>query len=252
MSTQTKYRYANSFFLTTVLYLIASFFLFYVFADTLVIEEKKQEIKTISLQHVALVEEQKPIQQEPTPIEPEPEPEIKPEPIVEPVAEKPKPIKKKIEKPKEHVKKHHKKPIEKIVEKQIEPIPTPIQNTPVEKVEKVEALPAVTKTVLSDNEKENIEAEYLSKIRYKIEKNKNYPKIAKRLNHTGKVHVTFTITKDGRIKNCKLHKSAEFESLNQATLEIFQKIVSFEPIPEKLEKEHWEITIPIVYQLARG
>lgn len=243
MSTQTKYRYANSFFITTVLYLIASFFLFYVFADTIIIEEKKEEIKTISLQHVALVDEQKIIQPEPTPTEPE----IKPEPILEPVVEKP--IKKKIEKPKEHVKKEHKKPIEKIVEKQVESIPTPIQNTPIEKIETV---PDVTKTVLSENEKENIEAEYLSKIRHKIEKNKNYPKIAKRLNHTGKVHVTFTITKDGRIKSCKLHKSTEFESLNQAALEIFETIISFEPIPEKLNKENWEITIPIVYQLERA
>lgn len=244
MSTQTKYRYANSFFITTVLYLIASFFLFYVFADTIIIEEeKKEEIKTISLQHVALVEEQKIIRPEPTPTEPE----IKPEPILEPVVEKP--IKKKIEKPKEHVKKEHKKPIEKIVEKQVESIPTPIQNTPIEKIETV---PDVTKTVLSENEKENIEAEYLSKIRHKIEKNKNYPKIAKRLNHTGKVHVTFTITKDGRIKSCKLHKSTEFESLNQAALEIFETIISFEPIPEKLNKENWEITIPIVYQLERA
>jgi len=249
MSTQTKYRYANSFFITTILYLIASFFLFYVFADTIIIEEKKEEIKTISLQHVALVEEQKIIQPEPTPIEPEPE--IKPEPIVEPVVEKPKPIKK-IEKPKEQVKKEQKKPVEKIVEKQVESIPTPIQNTPIEAVEKIETVPNVTKTVLSENEKENIEAEYLSKIRHKIEKNKNYPKIAKRLNHTGKVHVTFTITKDGRIKSCKLHKSTEFESLNQAALEIFETIISFEPIPEKLNKENWEITIPIVYQLARG
>ena len=229
MSTHTKYRYANSFFITTVLYLIASFFLFYVFADTIIIEEKKEEIKTISLQHVALVEEQKIIQPEPTPTEPE----IKPEPILEPVVEKT-------------------KPIEKIVEKQVESIPTPIQNTPIETVEKIETVPNVTKTVLSENEKENIEAEYLSKIRHKIEKNKNYPKIAKRLNHTGKVHVTFTITKDGRIKNCKLHKSAEFESLNQAALEIFVTIISFEPIPEKLNKENWEITIPIVYQLAKA
>lgn len=243
MSTQTKYRYANSFFITTVLYLIASFFLFYVFADTLVIEEKKQEIKTISLQHVALVEEQKIMQPEPTPTEPE----IKPEPILEPVVEKP--VKKKIEKPKEHVKKEHKKPIEKIVEKQVESIPTPIQNTPIEKIETVSNM---TKTVLNENEKENIEAEYLSKIRHKIEKNKNYPKIAKRLNYTGKVHVTFTINKDGKIKNCKLHKSTEFESLNQAALEIFETIISFEPIPEKLNKENWEITIPIVYQLERA
>ena len=62
MSKQAKNRYFNSFFITTTLYLIASFFLFYVFADTLIIEEKKQEeVKTISLQHVALMEKPTPV-----------------------------------------------------------------------------------------------------------------------------------------------------------------------------------------------
>ncbi len=52
MSIQTKHRYLNSFFLTTILYLVASFFLFYVFADTLVIEEKKPEEVKISIKHM--------------------------------------------------------------------------------------------------------------------------------------------------------------------------------------------------------
>ena len=89
MSKQAKHRYLNSFFMTTTIYLVASFFLFYVFADTLIVPEKKvEEVKTISLQHVALMEQPTPVQEEPTP----PEPVKEPEP--EPVVEAPKPIKK--------------------------------------------------------------------------------------------------------------------------------------------------------------
>lgn len=247
MSKQAKHRYVNSFFLTSLIYFVASFFLFYVFADTLILEEKKEaEIKTISLQHVALVEQTKKV---------EPEPIIEPEIIPEPIIETKQPIKK-MEKPKEHVKREKKpehKPIhkkmDKIVEQKNETFNTLIQETKV--VEKVEIVPP-SKPMLSENEKQNIESEYLSKIRYKIEENKNYPKIAKRLNHTGKVHVTFIISKNGKIKDYKIHKSAQFDSLDNAALDIFKTIASFEPIPEKLNKDTWEITIPIVYQITRS
>ena len=244
MSKQTKHRYFNSFFITTFIYLVASFFLFYVFADTLIVEEKKQdEVKTISLQHVALMEK-------PTPVQ-----EVEPEPIVEPVVETPKPIKKKVEKPKKHHKKEKKpikkpidKPVEKVVE-QIQEVTAPIQESKV--VEKVETLP-ISKPTLSSNEKENLESEYLSKIRFHIEKNKVYPKVAKRLNQTGKVHVKFVISRNGEIKHCKIHKNSPFENLDKAALEILEKIAKFEPIPEKLDKDSWEITVPIVYQIARN
>lgn len=88
-----SYRYLNSFFMAISIYLIASFFLFYVFADTLIMPEKKvEEVKTISLQHVDLKPE--PV------VESQPEQTlVEPEPIPEPVVETPKPIKKKVEKP---------------------------------------------------------------------------------------------------------------------------------------------------------
>ncbi len=244
MSKQAKHRYLNSFFLTSTIYLIASFFLFYVFADTLVIPEKKQEeVKTISLQHVAL--KQEPPKPEPTP----PEPTIEPEMIPEPVVEIPKPIKK-IEKPKELFKKHKKpieKPIERVVEQKVEPIVTPIQETkPIEK-----SIEQPTKQV-DTNKIQSIEDAYLSKIRSEIEKNKTYPKVAKRLNQTGKVYITFLVTKDGGIKNCRINKSSNFESLDEASLEVLMKIASFDAIPEELNKTSWEITVPIVYQLTRN
>lgn len=246
MSKQAKHRYLNSFFLTSTIYLVASFFLFYVFADTLVVPEKKQEeVKTISLQHVAL--KQEPPKPEPTPPEPIVEPEIIPEPIVE----MPKPIKK-IEKPKEHVKhkKHEKpieKPIEKVVEQKVEPVIAPVQETkPIEKT-----IEQPIKQV-DTNQIQSIEDAYLSKIRSEIEKNKTYPKVAKRLNQTGKVYITFLVTKDGGIKNCRINKSSNFESLDEASLEVLMKIASFDAIPQELNKTSWEITVPIVYQLTRN
>lgn len=69
-------RYFSSFFITTILYLVGTFFLFYTFADILIVEEKKQEELKISLSHVM-------IQQEQTSTQTISEPIIEPEPIVE-------------------------------------------------------------------------------------------------------------------------------------------------------------------------
>ncbi len=239
MSKQTKHRYFNSFFITSVLYLIASFFLFYVFADTLEIEEKKPEEVKISIKHMMVQQEPIPEQPviEPTPIEPPP-----PEKTVEKKVDKPK-KEKHHEHKKHHEKKHIKEPIvQEIVETKTEivPIAQPKQEVSVEKT----AVKQVDTAQI-----ENIEAEYLSKIRSLIEKNKTYPKTAKRLNQTGKVYVTFTVTKDGGIKNCRIKKSSNYENLDEASLEIFVKIANFDSIPKELNKSDWEITVPIIYQL---
>ena len=97
-----------------------------------------------------------------------------------------------------------------------------------------------------------LENEYLSKLRYIIEKNKIYPQSAKRLNQMGKVHVNFIISKDGQIIDVKIVKDSNYQRLNDAALEILAKINKFEPIPEKLNKNSWEITVPIVYQIKRS
>lgn len=230
MSKQTKHRYLNSFFITSVLYLVSSFFLFYVFADTLVIEEKKPEEVKISLKYMMA-------QQEPTPVQAVQE--IEPQPIIE--KKRVNPIKEKKHENKKH---EYKKPIkEPIVETKSEVVPVvqPVQKAPIEE--------APTKQQMDSAQIENIEEAYLSKIRHLIEQNKVYPKVAKRLNQTGKVYVTFIITKDGGIKNCRIHKSSLFESLDEASLAIFAKISSFDSIPKELNKNDWEITVPIVYQM---
>ena len=182
-------------------------------------------------------------------------PEPKPEPIVEKVIEKPLEIIKPLPKTKsENIIKHEEKKEKKV-----------IQEKPLQKVEEVKTLEPMKPQIQEQSSQENIqkevvdlnkiealENEYLSKLRYLIEKNKIYPNSAKRLNQMGKVHVCFVISKDGQIKDVKVVKDSNYKRLNEAALEILAKINRFEPIPEKLNKNSWEITVPIVYQITRS
>ena len=182
-------------------------------------------------------------------------PEPKPEPIVEKVIEKPLEIIKPLPKTKsENIIKHEEKKEKKV-----------IQEKPLQKVEEVKTLEPMKPQIQEQSSQENIqkevvdlnkiealENEYLSKLRYLIEKNKIYPNSAKRLNQMGKVHLYFVISKDGQIKNAKILKDSSFKRLDEAALEILSKINKFEPIPEKLNKNSWEITVPIIYEITRS
>ena len=102
----------------------------------------------------------------------------------------------------------------------------------------------------SNNERnKNLESEYLAKVKNKIEKNKVYPKVAKRLNQTGKVIVSFDILKDGKITNIKIIDKSKFEKLDEASIELLTNIEFFEAIPNELNKTVWNIQIPINYQI---
>ncbi|MFW2443350.1 TonB family protein, partial [Aliarcobacter butzleri] len=166
-----------------------------------------------------------------------------PEPIVEPqpVIEKPKPVKNKPEKPK----KEHKKPVEKVVQKEevaevVAAVPPPPKTEPKEEV----SAPSI-----NQNQIDTIETKYLAKVRATIEKNKIYPKAAKRLNQTGKVNVNFDILKNGEIRNVKVLGKSSFAKLDEASIELLIKISNFDEIPEELKKSVWNVTIPIDYSI---
>ncbi|MDD2886938.1 MAG: energy transducer TonB [Aliarcobacter sp.] len=203
--------------------------------EEMVMEEKPvQNISKINLQNVVIK---------------------KPEPIHEPVVEKT--VEKNIEtKPlpktlsKNMIKENHKK-INEVVKK--EDVPKKVENVKVVEASKQPPLTSENKeTKIDSNEKDLLENEYLSKLQQLIEQNKTYPKSAKRLNQMGKVNVCFVISKDGQIKDIKVVKKSDFEKLDEAAIEIFARIYKFEPIPEKLNKSSWEITVPIVYQITRS
>lgn len=182
-------------------------------------------------------------------------PEPKPEPIVEKVIEKPLEIIKPLPKTKseniiKHEEKKRKKEIQEKPLQKVEEIKTPEPMKP--QIQEQSSQENIQKEVVDLNKIEALENEYLSKLRYLIEKNKIYPNSAKRLNQMGKVHLYFVISKDGQIKNAKIVKDSSFKRLDEAALEILSKINKFEPIPEKLNKNSWEITVPIIYEITRS
>ena len=184
----------------------------------------------------------------------------KPEPVVEKVVEKPIEVIKPLPLTKsKNIVKHEEKKFKKHVKKDE---PKKLEEKPVEKVEIVENVeevkPQVQKEVVQTQKPvdldqiQALENEYLSKLRRLIEENKTYPRAAKRLNQMGKVHISFVISKDGQIRNAKIVRDSSYERLNDAALEILSKIEKFEPIPEKLNKNSWEITVPIIYEITRS
>ena len=240
-------RYLNSFFITSFIYLILAVMFINVISE-ISLETKKEEesITKISLNSVAIqkVEE----------VAKEIEKEIVTEPIIEKIVEKPAP--KVIEKPKKVEKKivKQEKQIEKVVEKTPEKV-VEKESENIKKMAVAEQNEISTKqeSIIqsnSNNERnKNLESEYLAKVKNKIEKNKVYPKVAKRLNQTGKVIVSFDILKDGKITNIKIIHKSKFEKLDEASIELLTNIGFFEAIPNELNKTVWNIQIPINYQI---
>ena len=236
-------RYLNSFFITSFIYLILAVMFINVISE-ISLETKKEEesITKISLNSVAIQKVEEVTK------------EIVTEPIIEKIVEKPAP--KVIEKPKKVEKKIVKK--EKQIEKVVEKTPEKIVEQATENIEKMhlaeqnETSQKQQSSVQENSNKQksqNLENEYLAKVKNKIEKNKVYPKVAKRLNQTGKVIVSFDILKDGKVTNIKIINKSKFEKLDEASIELLTNIGFFEAIPNELNKTVWNIQIPINYQI---
>lgn len=88
---------------------------------------------------------------------------------------------------------------------------------------------------------------YMKYIHNRIEEEKFYPKIAKRMGLKGKCILQFNVLKNGEIKNISFYKKASFNILNKSALKILENINSFKPFPINLQKEILMIKIPIKY-----
>jgi protein TonB len=95
----------------------------------------------------------------------------------------------------------------------------------------------------------SIKNQYLGYLRQSIEAHKMYPKNAKKLGQTGTVEITFTVMADGTISDVKVKQSSNFTLLDSAAKEILMALAKVRPIPKELEKDSWEITLPIVYEI---
>ncbi|WP_419769716.1 MAG: energy transducer TonB [Candidatus Marinarcus sp.] len=212
----SKKRYTHSFVLTFILYALFFVVLFFSF-DAVVKRKVINKDKTISLNHISLIAQEKTIKK------------------VE---------KKEIVKPKEV----EKKVIEKTKAPQkIKPKKEPKKEKPKEKKKENESEAKQTQEAIKKATSKRYEDDFLDqnleKIVKLIQKNVKYPKRARNLNIQGKVIVMFTILTNGKIENLEALDGHRF--LINSTLEAIRSAALDFP---KVKKDI-TIKVPIAYIL---
>jgi protein TonB len=105
-------------------------------------------------------------------------------------------------------------------------------------------------TIVSQNKASgDMKAVYIADLIRKIEANKIYPYMAKKLRQSGKVVVKLEILKSGQIVSQSVIQSSPHHLLNQAALRLVASLKHVSPIPEELHLESWQVIVPIAYVL---
>jgi protein TonB len=90
---------------------------------------------------------------------------------------------------------------------------------------------------------------YLQKVRSLLEKQKNYPMMARRQNQEGVVVLQFTINSRGQIEGTRVRRSSGHDLLDQAARETLLRVGCFPPFPAELKRRQLTIEVPLAYRL---
>jgi protein TonB len=101
----------------------------------------------------------------------------------------------------------------------------------------------------TDGKVMSLKDRYLYELKMHIERNKIYPKKARRLKHQGQVVVNFMIDAQGNFAELKVSKSSSFNTLDKGALELLKKISNFKPLPEELKISALNVTQAITFQM---
>ncbi|MCD4668744.1 MAG: energy transducer TonB [Sulfurimonas sp.] len=172
---------------------------------------------------------------------------VTPEPVVKKEVIKPK---KKIIKKKVIKKKIVKKTIEKVipVKKEIVKVVEPKVEQVVKRVveKKVTPKPVVSKPIVPTFDAK-MKTSFIAGLYEALSEKKYYPKMAKRRKLEGVVTVSFTLCKDGTIKNIFLNKSCGHKILDKAALKVVKSIDIYKAIPDAVSLTALNLNIPIKY-----
>lgn len=95
--------------------------------------------------------------------------------------------------------------------------------------------------------KTDILSKYKAELRARIDQNKSYPVMSKRLGQTGTVVVAFTLLEDGNIINVRLDTPSRYERLNVSALDAVKKVERFKPIPKEFGENKMDIKVPVKF-----
>ena len=103
----------------------------------------------------------------------------------------------------------------------------------------------------SEAQSNDIFGNYVFKVIKQIEKQKFYPRLAKRKKHEGVVIAEFIIAKNGSLKEI-INIESEYSSLKTAVRELINNQDRFPEIPSDLKKDTVRLRVPIRFELEES
>jgi len=121
-------------------------------------------------------------------------------------------------------------------------------NSPAE----INLVPKPEKPIEQSVDISKIEQSYKNAILKKVDENKIYPPVARRLGHDGRVLVSFTIRSDGSISDLSAIEGTKHSELIKAALDSVRHSSPFNPIPVELNVSQLRISFWITFELKMG
>ena len=91
--------------------------------------------------------------------------------------------------------------------------------------------------------------DYMNRLRYWLERNKTYPKKARRLRQQGIVHLYFRVTRDGRVLRHEIRKSSGHPLLDAETDAMLQRAQPLPKFPDGMTGGYLDVVVPVVFSL---
>jgi periplasmic protein TonB len=92
--------------------------------------------------------------------------------------------------------------------------------------------------------------DYFERLRRHLAKHKRYPPEASRQKQEGRVHVEFTLARDGTVLAARIERGSGYPLLDQAVLDMLERASPVPPLPERFTGERIQITMPIGFSLG--
>lgn len=101
----------------------------------------------------------------------------------------------------------------------------------------------------TNSEAKRQEADYFAMLGAHLNRRKHYPAQARKARQQGVVTVRFTVHADGSISASSIRKSSGHALLDEATLDLMQRVAPLPKFPKSMARDQITISLPIDYSL---
>ncbi|MEQ8829359.1 MAG: TonB family protein [Alphaproteobacteria bacterium] len=91
--------------------------------------------------------------------------------------------------------------------------------------------------------------DYISELRYWLERHKTYPKQARRKRMQGIVVIAFRVFRDGRIEDARIRDLSEHDPLNEEAMAMLERAAPLPTFPPSMKGDHLDLVIPVEFSL---